>query len=232
MGRFLQAYTYGQEERGILAVSFAAAPPSLPGAPEAPSFAAQRWSDIAAALDLGGVPWGLEWYTPDSVLEGNASRVPLWPDAADPLVHRGRFVAIAMWNGVAARDDASDAQIRAGVDATFATIGAAHERAGLPVRFAQVAYFSRNDSALPKGPETLEMFGDPAKDPIPYDAHRQAVIYDAILDAVARRPWIEGVHAFGYAYADTPLGTDASIRGKMAETVFSAWARALHEHLQ
>jgi hypothetical protein len=51
----------------------------------------------------------------------------------------------------------------------------------------------------------------------------QATAFEAFLQALWNRTWVEGLFTFGYTFAEIPLVVDASTRGKPAEGVLSKY---------
>ena len=51
----------------------------------------------------------------------------------------------------------------------------------------------------------------------------QANAFEAFLQALWNRSWIEGTFTFGFTYAEIPLIADASTRGKPAEGVLAKY---------
>jgi hypothetical protein len=103
-----------------------------------------------------------------------------------------------------------------------------HGDTGLPVVLHSVAYGSYDGGANNRSdvfdianavyfPEALLQ--------VESDLAEQAMIFDAVLAAVAARPYITGFYPFLYQYNALPLAPDYSVRGKPAEGVVAAWYR-------
>lgn len=56
---------------------------------------------------------------------------------------------------------------------------------------------------------------------------KQKIYHQAFFQAVNERPWMAGVYLFAYGFTDAPDSLDASLRGKPAEVISSAWAKKI-----
>ena len=88
---------------------------------------------------------------------------------------------------------------------------------------------SSYDGALLGEPYWEDVFWYYPDDPAaPVNLQVQADFFEASMQAIAERPWIEGVFSFGYVYWDN-LDKSVSVRGKPAEGVLAKWVDWMSE---
>jgi hypothetical protein len=208
------------KDEGVSAIFFSASQESMPGNPNAPSFAQDEWDEIWTITKESGVPVGFAFH----ILPPGDAPQQLWPQEGLSFVDEMDFLAVSMWNHVSDKEFPSQSEIDAGYDKVFREIDYNYNLTKKPVVFGQVAYFSMNGSAMQKGQyEIYPSWEDPKIWKDRYDGKTQAMIYESLMKHVANRSHIQGVFPFGYYYATAPLNLDSDIRGKPAETVFKNW---------
>lgn len=220
---FVRSFAKLAKEEGVSAFAISAPEPSLPGAPEAPSFAAARWDRILAAAKSSGAPIGFSFH----ILPPGDRPQPPWPQEATAFYGKLDFLSFGFWNAMSEKLYPTQAEIDAGLARIFRDLDFAHEKSGKPVVFAQIAYFSEKGAAQEKGPEKFPTWEDPKKHAASYDAKTQAMIYEGLMRQVASHPYVQGAFPFGYWYADAPLNLDSDIRAKPAERIFAEWLKRL-----
>ena len=204
---------------------------ALPSSPNALPWFEQRWRDLMTKVR--NVYGGTIGY---SIHVGHAfdESYPVGSlPKLQPILDLFDFLGVAIWAGLAGSNEDTQEQINARVTTLFdSVLKPIYDDTGLPLILSSVAYGSYDGAARSKlgvyevglvawFPEQDSEF---VNDPI-----EQAVVYQAIMQAVADRPYITGVFPFGYPYLALPVSTDYGIRGKPAEQVLSAWyAHSVH----
>ena len=197
----------------------------LPGTPGAPADAATRWRALltdAHAAFPGQLGMGL-------LLFGALSYggLPSYWDGVKPFADQLDFLAVSLWQPLAADGLATQDDLEAETEAVFAaSLDSLHAASGLPIVLGPVAYASYDGAATNAHgvyEVGLSTFGPEADVTLTYDAVEQAMIYQALMKAIAGRPYLVGIYPFNYAYAPAPSAPDYSVTGKPAEAVLSAW---------
>ncbi|MDO8516177.1 MAG: hypothetical protein Q7S28_02930 [bacterium] len=218
---FVRVFANLAKEEGVSAFAISGPEPSLPGAPEALPFAAERWDRILSAAKTSGAPIGFSFH----ILSPGERPQPPWPQEATTFYGKLDFLAFAFWNHVSDKIYPAQAEIDAALALIFRDLDLAHEKSGKPVVFAQIAYFSKKGAAQAKGPEEFPTWEDPKKHADNYDAKTQAMVYEGLMRQVASRSYVRGMFPFGYWYLDAPLNLDSDIRSKPAEGIFTEWLK-------
>lgn len=151
-----------------------------------------------------------------------------WPFIeSEPILDLFDFFNVALWAGVAVGNNDTQAEITERVRKVFDNdIRPIHEATGKPVVIGSVAYGSYDGAArslLDVFTVANSVFYPEQDNVLDYDPIEQAMVYQAVMQTVADRPYVVGVYPFGYQYIALPQGPDYSIRGKPAEGVFAAW---------
>ncbi|MEM4201973.1 MAG: carboxypeptidase regulatory-like domain-containing protein, partial [Candidatus Hadarchaeum sp.] len=97
-----------------------------------------------------------------------------------------------------------------------------YQRFNKPIIFTEVAYYSADGSAT----QQYGVYSDEISDFLPEnplvatDWQEQADAYEAVLQAIAEKSWVQGAYSFGYSFMDHDC-KGYSIRAKTAEKVLS-----------
>ncbi|MFC1537289.1 LamG-like jellyroll fold domain-containing protein [Gemmatimonadota bacterium] len=102
------------------------------------------------------------------------------------------------------------------------------QRYGKPALLTCLMAASYDGSLMGEPWFETQLWTEPDDPEVPLNLQVQADLYEATMQAVAERDWIEGVFSFGYAYWDN-LGKGVSVRGKPAENVLIKWFDWLSE---
>ena len=199
---------------------------ALPGYQPAFPWFEQRWRELMAhvrAVYHGPIGYAGGLIRPVDDTPGNA-----WGYLdSKPILDLFDYFGVFMWAGLAVGNDDTQAQITARVQKLFdSEIRPIFEDTGKPFILTQVAYGSYDGAArnYMTDVDLAVTYYHPEKDnTLADDPIEQAMVYQAIMQAVADRPYIIGVYPFGYSYLSLPLSPDHSIRGKAAEGVLAAW---------
>ena len=195
--------------------------PALPGEPEAPPDAEQRWRGLIAKVR--------------SVYGGALAFELLFSDAAWPsppaFLDSVDVIRLWWWSPLAASGTGTVADMTAVAGTLLDT-----QVLPLQARFAKplvlsAAYLSADSAATQCLRRTdgscsnVEDFEPGAPDTSPYglDLQEQADAYDALLRAVNDRPWVGGLFSYGYNPLALLRDKSLSVRGKPAEVLLSAW---------
>ncbi|MGQ9788441.1 MAG: glycoside hydrolase family 113 [Candidatus Hadarchaeaceae archaeon] len=95
-----------------------------------------------------------------------------------------------------------------------------YQRFNKPIIFAEIAYYSADSSAKQKYGVYSEEISDflPEDPTVASDWQEQADAYEAVYQAFAETPWVQGAYSFGYSFMDHD-SKGYSIRAKTAEKV-------------
>lgn len=199
---------------------------ALPLASGSPNFSSQEWSQIidiaktsGAKVSFSSGAWGADNTDP--------SALP-YPLASVDFINKLDFLEVSVQNTLFLDNShPTQAQADNAMGIVMSKIDYLHNVTGKPVLISPVDYASTDGSGLPKGPEVLYAYMDPStvysKYNVTYNDTQQAIIYEALMRQIAKRPYIIGIFSWGYGYVDSPLTPDGTIRGKMAERLLSEW---------
>lgn len=97
-----------------------------------------------------------------------------------------------------------------------------YQRFNKPIIFTEIAYCSADGSAAQKYSVYSDEISDflPENPSVPSDWQEQADAYEAVLQAIAEKSWVQGAYSFGYSYMNHDC-KGFSIRAKTAEKVLS-----------
>ncbi len=200
----------------------------LPGNPGAPANATARWKQLIAATRAvykGKLGFNLLVFQ----LAGQRGPATFWDNLA-PIASEFDFLGVAVWQGFATKKDATQTEIDGEVESTFAArLDPIFASTRLPQVLTAVAYGSFDGGAIAQldvYDVAIPPFGPEKDSKLVYDGVEQAMVYQAILQAVAARPHVVGVFPFLTHYVALPKAPDYGIRGKAAEGVLSAWYAA------
>jgi len=159
---------------------------------------------------------------------------PIWPWAMHRVfADEFDFVGVALWQALAGSNETTPEQLTADVETLFQRVlDPIYEESDLPQVFYSVAYGSFDGGAQNRANVFDAANAVYAPEPqleAESDLEEQAMVFDAILAAVASRPFITGFYPFLYHYNALPLAPDYSVRGKPAEEVIAAWYRLAAE---
>jgi len=95
-----------------------------------------------------------------------------------------------------------------------------YQRFNKPIVFTEVAYYSADGSATQQFGVYSSEISDflPETVSVTSDWQEQADAYEAVLQAIAEKPWVQGTYSFGYSFMDHDC-KGYSIRAKTAEEV-------------
>ena len=147
----------------------------------------------------------------------------------EEIAHLFDFFGVSTWAGIANNLNPTQNHLDINAEALFSdALDPIFSTAGKPIIIipAYASYDGGAVNAIPVDPVAVAS-GEPEGDSIyPYDGIEQAMIYQAIMKAVAKRPHITGVYPFGYNWVTMPLAPIYGIRGKAAEKVLAEWYAA------
>ena len=195
--------------------------PALPGEPEAPADAEARWRTLLAHVrqHFGG-RLGFE------LLMGQA----VWPtppaflDAVD-------VIRIFWWSTLSGSTHPPVPDLTAAAATLMdQQLWPVAQKFKKPL-YLSAAYYSAQGTAtqcLKRADGqcySFESFAPDSVDKPPYALalQEQADVYQALLTAVSRRPWIAGFSSDGYQPVVTLLDKSISVRGKPASFVLGTW---------
>lgn len=196
----------------------------LPSDPVSPSFSSARWKKIIEIAKSSGaligyetLGWGASY---EDVIPAPADLIDFW-DKLD-------FMGVALWGDVVKGNNPTQEAFDTGMQTMISKLNKTYEKFKKPIVLVGVAYESRKGAGLEKSDqESFETWEDPEQAAPSYNATEQAMIYEALMRAIADRDYITGIFPFGYWYADAPLTVDSSIRAKMAERVLTSWFKSI-----
>jgi basic membrane lipoprotein Med (substrate-binding protein (PBP1-ABC) superfamily) len=98
-----------------------------------------------------------------------------------------------------------------------------YQRFNKPIVFTEVAYYSADGSATQQFGVYSSEISDflPETVSVTSDWQEQADAYEAVLQAIAEKPWVQGTYSFGYSFMDHDC-KGYSIRAKTAEEVLKS----------
>jgi hypothetical protein len=145
-----------------------------------------------------------------------------------PFLHLFDFVGVALWGGLS--DNASPTQGLLDLNAEAlaeGTLDAVTRATGLPTVVSGAAFPANDGTSINardvSEPNFAGEFGPESALTLPYDGLEQAMVYQALLKAIAGHPGVIGFYPFHYNWTSLPLGLNYSIRGKAAERVVTEW---------
>ncbi len=198
---------------------------ALPGAPGAPVDAAERWGRMIAAMrEVYGGPLG--WDLLIGGRSGDYGEPWPWPNFRT-IAHLFDFLGMSLWQGLADTTTPTQEELDTVVEAAFAaSLDEVYKAIPLPQVLSSIAYASYDGGAMATlnvDDVALVPFFQEGKNVLTYDAVEQAMVFQAVMKAAARRPYIVGAYTFNYSYIAMPRAPDYSIRNKPAEQVVSEW---------
>jgi len=166
------------------------------------------------------------------ISQGKGIYQPPWPyesgslTAIEDLID---FWGVHVWQGFATTNNATQADLDDEVERVFAaTLDPVYLASQKPLVLVSIAYGSY-DGAAKSDKNVFEValvpFFPEGNNTLVYDGIEQAMVMQAVMRAVAKRPFILGSYPFGYQYNALPLSPDYSIRGKPAERTLGEWYR-------
>jgi len=215
------------EEEGVDAIALAQGN-ALYG--NAPAGRIQRWEALEAKLRLAY--GGLFGYTL-STLDSCCSYSPtngFFNGGIEEIYHLMDFIAVYIWAGIADNTTPTQAHLDTNAEALFAgALDPIYTATNLPI-IVPLAYASYDGGAINARfvDDVAYISGFPEKDsPLTYDGIEQAMVYQAIMKAVAKRPHVTGLYPFGYNWVTMSLAPIYGIRGKAAEKVLAEWYESI-----
>ncbi len=141
-----------------------------------------------------------------------------------PILDEIDFIGVSWWKGVSRSNDATMMELKQNIAEQFDLyLKPVYERTGKPVVLVGVVFPSADGGTTGKydwnARETDVWKPD---DGTFNDFQEQADAFEAIMSAVATRPWIAGVYPFGFWRHDQQ-DKGPNIRGKPAEEVLKKW---------
>jgi hypothetical protein len=195
--------------------------PALPGEPEAPADAEARWRALLAHVrqHYGG-RLGFELLMGQTVWPSP----PAFLDAVD-------IIRIFWWSTLSGTAHPPLQDVTAAAEALMdQQLWPVQQKFKKPL-YLSAAYYSAQGTAtqcLKRADGqcySFESFAPDSADLPPYGLalQEQADVYQALLTAVSRRPWIAGFSSYGYHPVVTLLDKSISVRGKPASFVLGTW---------
>ena len=195
--------------------------PSLPGEPEAPADADARWRALLAHVRQH-YPGRLGF----ELLMGQT----VWP-SPPAFLEAVDVIRLFWWSTLSSRARAPVSDLTAAAETLMdQQLRPLQQRFKKPLQLS-AAYYSAEGAATQCLKRTdgqcysFESFAPGSADQPPYGLalQEQADIYQALLTAASRRPWIEGFSAYGYQPVVTLIDKSISVRGKPAGLVLGTW---------
>ncbi|MFV2016862.1 MAG: hypothetical protein ACC656_15635, partial [Candidatus Heimdallarchaeota archaeon] len=186
--------------------------------------ATKKWQEILTIVKSAEIPIGFGLSTFSALWEIQppflASEVNFYNELD--------YIGISLWSELVDFQNPTQDDFNSAMERVFQQVDIIHNQTGLPVVFTQVSYPSNTGAGLEVSPETALLYEDPDLTTFEYNPFEQAMIYEAFMRGVANRSYVQGSFPFGYWYLDAPLTVDdPSIRGKMAEIIYSDWLERL-----
>ena len=184
-----------------------------------------RWRDLMAKVkNLYSGPIGYSVLLLGNVGSYNAPGPKSGQESIKDLFD---FWGLHFWQGLASTNLASQSDLDNEVELVFVnSIDPVYASDLKPITLASIAYGSFDGSAIgDKGvyEVAVESYFQEGATVLEYDGIEQAMIIQAIMKAIAKRPYIVGAYPFLYQYVAQPLSPDYSIRAKPAEGTISEW---------
>jgi hypothetical protein len=199
--------------------------PGSPGSPGAPADAEARWRKLMAAVRAaysGQIGFGL--------LIANEAGSYALPGGFTQLATIGDLFDYYGWRmaqHLTTKVDASQAELDDAVEKTFvAAADAMYAASPKPQVITDVQYASFDGAAMNEvGVDEIVFVtgGAESASTRAYDGLEQAMVFQSILAAIAKRPFVIGMYAFNAKYVALPTAPDFSVRGKAAEKVMTDW---------
>ena len=223
---FILFYARLAEEEGVDAIALAQSNNLYSNAP---ADRIKRWESLQAKWRLAYS--GLFGYTL-STLDSCCSYSPTdgFNGGIEEIAHLLDFIAVYIWAGIADNAAPTQAHLDNNAEALFASaLDPIYTATNLPI-IVPLAYASYDGGAINAlfVDDVAYINGFPEKDsPLAYDGIEQAMVYQAIMKAVASRPHVTGLYPFGYNWVTMPLAPVYGIRGKAAEKVLAEWYESI-----
>jgi hypothetical protein len=199
---------------------------ALPDTPGAPPDTAARWLALFADAHKefkGPIGWPLLVHNAHDPISPPAPWGPAFASIAGGI----DFLGVGFARGVGTGTSTA-AELDANVEQMFAAkIDNLHRQTPLPIVLTGIGFGSYDGAATQEAgvfDVALTFFGterEAAK--VKWDGLEQAMIFDAFMKAVARRPYIIGTYSFHTNWVALPKAPDYSIRGKPAADVLRKW---------
>jgi hypothetical protein len=198
---------------------------ALPGSEDALPWFEERWRELVSnvrAIYSGPIGYAVS-------LGGTVGeyRPPGPYEELRPILDLFDYIGVAVWSGVAVSNDDTQDQITENVERLFEnTLQPIFDETGRPVILYSVAFGSYDGAAKNEfgvGPVGDHVWYPEQDSQFVNDPIEQAMVFQAIMRAVAERPYIVGVYPFSYSYLAFPNAPDYSVRAKPAEKVLAAW---------
>lgn len=186
-----------------------------------------KWATVVAAVRAefsGPVGYNI---LPGHAYEAWGEPWP-WGDFAY-IADQFDFIGMSFWAGLAGKDDPTQAELDDAAERAFqASLDPVFEATGLPQILSAIAFGSFDGAArneLGVYDVALDAYFNENESTFVDDHAEQAMVMQAIMKAVASRPYVVGAYPFLYQYLALPTAADYSIRGKAAESVIARWYR-------
>ena len=197
----------------------------------APADRIQRWEALQAKWRLAFN--GLFGYTLSNLDQCCTYSPPggFFNGGIEEIAHVFDFLAVFVWAGIADNVTPTQDHLDSNAEALFVgAIDPIHASSTNPPIMIPLAYASYDGGAIntilvddiafasgvPEGSSTQT-----------FDGIEQAMAYQAIMKAIAKRPHIIGAYPFGYNWVTIPLAPVYGIRGKAAEEVLAEWYQSI-----
>ncbi len=198
---------------------------ALPGSHNAPAWTLERWREMMRKVRT--VYKGPIGYNTLIIGDGD-KQAEAWPwSSLQPIADQFDFIGVAVWSGIATSANESqtemDRKMEHAIDVGVLPIYEATKR---PVVFTGIAFASFDGAAInDKGvfEVALESYYPEQNTKLAWDGVEQAMAFQALMQAVAERPYVTGVYPFLYQYLAMPLSPDYSVRDKPAEALLKTW---------
>lgn len=155
----------------------------------------------------------------------NEGLIP-WPDGVKSLSTELDFYGVEMWTALGNRSDLNQDEMNNGAERTIESILRSVRSRNKPVVITGTVYTSVDscaESDVKISSTTAGLLPWEAADGLKFDSVEQAMVYEALLKAVADQEMIQGFFSYGYNHIELPDSLDYSIRGKEAEQVLKKW---------
>ncbi|MCZ7382724.1 MAG: hypothetical protein O8C64_14285 [Candidatus Methanoperedens sp.] len=141
-----------------------------------------------------------------------------------PILDEVDFIGISWWKGISDKDNPTLEELEKNAGEQFDNyLKPVYEKTGKPLVLISIAFPSAQGGSTGKylvNSRAVDVWKP--EDDTTNDFKEQAYVYEALMKAVADRPWIVGTYTFGYWRHDQQ-DKGYNIRGKPAEQVLKKW---------
>jgi hypothetical protein len=141
------------------------------------------------------------------------------------------YFAVSLWQDLTDKNDPTLQELEDSISRIIDTeIKPTYELTGKPIFFESIPYPSIDGgnriNLVSQKARSYGLGSDPYDPTFEYDLQEQVDIYNALMNSIAKRPWIVGFYTFSYWYIDM-IDKASNIRAKPAADQLKLWLETI-----